>query len=151
MQCNLRVDKDVKDYVLKTGLLVNFFYAFANHFYTLKIDLINLQSDGWLRNKYKELVIASYEFRISDLNKSPVDSDASITLPKRKFDSKQLGLIPNGQKFSRPPTLQLLVVDITRIDAVIVYNTNCDITEDRPYPEDWSMKEYNTALTAFTC
>jgi hypothetical protein len=119
----------------------------ANHFYTLKIDLINLQSDGWLREKYKELVIASYEFRISDLNKSPFHSDGSITLPIPKFDSKKLGLIPTGQTFSSPPTLHLMIVNMTRIDAMIVYNPNRDITEDRPYPEDYSMKEYNTVLT----
>jgi len=30
---------------------------------------------------------------------------------------------------------------------MIVYNPNRDITEDRPYPEDYSMKMYNTVLT----
>jgi len=68
----------------------------ANHFFTLKINLINLKSDGWLQEKFKEFVIASYEFRISDLNKPPFNSDGSITLPIPKFDSKKLGLIPNG-------------------------------------------------------
>jgi len=40
-----------------------------------------------------------------------------------------------------------MIVDMTRIDAMIVYNPNREITEDRPYPEDYSMKEYNTVLT----
>ena len=65
MRCYLRLVKDQKDYGFETRLLVNFLMPVANHFYTLNIDLINLQSDGWLREKYKELVITSYEFRIA--------------------------------------------------------------------------------------
>ena len=118
-----------------------------NHFFTLKVEILNLQADGWLREKYKELVIASYEIKISDLNKPPFSGDGSISLPIPKFDAKKLGLIPNGQSVEGNGRLHMSIEDMTRIDALIVYNPNRDISEDRPYTQDYSIKDFNTVLT----
>ena len=45
------------------------------------------------------------------------------------------------------PLLVLKVVDMTRLDSSIVYNPNRGINEDRPWNEDYSIKDINTVLT----
>ena len=49
----------------------NVYLPIANHFFTLKIEVINLHADGWLRGNFKEVVLQTYEIRIPDLNKEP--------------------------------------------------------------------------------
>lgn len=39
------------------------------------------------------------------------------------------------------------IIDMTRADAMIVYNPNRDIFEDRPYIYDYSIKDVQVALT----
>ena len=41
------------------------------HFFTLKIEVLNVLSDGWFREHSRENVIASYEVRLPDINKEP--------------------------------------------------------------------------------
>ena len=124
-----------------------FYVPIANHFFTLKIELINLQSDGWLREHFIEKVLASYEIRIPDLNKAPFQADGTVILPIPKFDYKKCGLTPSGVATKGEATLELKIVDMTRIDAMIVYNPNRNIMEDRPYTYDYSFKQANTVLT----
>lgn len=72
-----------------------FYIPVANHFFTLKIEILNLHSDGWLTEHFKEHVIASYQIRIPDINKAPFDEDGNLALPiimKEKVDYKKLGL-----------------------------------------------------------
>lgn len=65
----------------------------ANNFFTLKIEVINIQSDGWLREHFKEHVIASYQIRLPDINKEPFDSEGNLVLPlPEKIEYKKLGL-----------------------------------------------------------
>jgi len=59
----------------------SFYLPLANHFFTIKVEVINLHADGWLREHFKESVLASYDIRIPDLNKEPFKSDGSIRLP----------------------------------------------------------------------
>jgi hypothetical protein len=40
-----------------------------------------MHADGWLREHFKESVLATYEIRIPDLNKEPFKPDGSIRLP----------------------------------------------------------------------
>jgi hypothetical protein len=68
----------------------------ANHFFTLKIEVINLTADGWLREHFKEHLITSFEIRVPDINKEPFKSDGSIRLPITKIDPKKCGLILIG-------------------------------------------------------
>lgn len=37
-----------------------FFVPVANYWFTIKIELINLQPEGWLREVYHEKVIATF-------------------------------------------------------------------------------------------
>ena len=43
--------------------------------------------------------------------------------------------------------LFLKVVDLTRLDASIMYNPNRKIVEDRPWNDDYSFKDISTLLT----
>ena len=123
------------------------FIPIANNFFTLKVDIINVTADGWLREHFKEHIIASFDIRIPDLKKEPFKSDGSIRLPFSKVDYKKLGLVLIGQ-VQGASYLEIQLVDMTRGDAMIVYNPNRDITaEERTYKADYSIKEANVVLT----
>jgi hypothetical protein len=72
------------------------FIPIANNFFTLKVDIINVTADGWLREHFKEHIIASFDIRIPDLKKEPFKPDGSIRLPFSKIDYKKLGLVQIG-------------------------------------------------------
>ena len=55
----------------------------ASHFFTLKIELINLESVGFFSEKHKEHVLETYEIRIADINKDPFQKDGTLVLPVR--------------------------------------------------------------------
>lgn len=118
----------------------SFYLPVANHFFTLKVEVINLHADGWVRAHFKESVIASYEIRIPDLNKEPFKADGSIRLPVACFDYKKCGLSKIGP-INSVAFLEMQIVDMTRADAMIVYNPNREIFEDRPYNADYSVKD----------
>jgi len=46
-----------------------FYIPIANHFFTLRIEIINLESVGFFRENFREHVLESYEIRLPDLNK----------------------------------------------------------------------------------
>ena len=48
-----------------------FFIPVANHFFTLKIELVNLESVGFFKETFKEHILESYEIRLPDINKDP--------------------------------------------------------------------------------
>lgn len=50
-----------------------FYIPTPNNFSTLKIEVMNLQSDGWFKEHFKENLIASYEIRLPDIKKEPFD------------------------------------------------------------------------------
>ena len=58
----------------------SFYIPVANHWFTIKVEVINYLSDGWLREKYTEKVIASFEIRITDLHKPPFNSKGFVDL-----------------------------------------------------------------------
>ena len=41
------------------------------HFFTLKVEILNMLADGWFREHSRENVIDSFEIRIPDINKEP--------------------------------------------------------------------------------
>ena len=114
----------------------------ANNFFTLKIEVISINNDGWLREHYKEHVVASYEIRLPDINKEPFDKDGYLVLPlPDKLDHKKMGLTPNPNVLQDKQALfYVRVVDMTRLDSMIVYNPNREITEDRPWVHDYAIK-----------
>ena len=61
--------KTIKD--SKLEFKQGFYIPIANHFFTLKIELINMESVGFFRENLKEHVIETYEIRLSDINKDP--------------------------------------------------------------------------------
>ena len=61
--------KTIKD--SKLDFKQGFYIPIANHFFTLKIELINMESVGFFRENLKEHVIETYEIRLSDINKDP--------------------------------------------------------------------------------
>jgi hypothetical protein len=64
----------------------------------LKIEVINLQNDGWLRDHVKEHTLATYEIRLPDIDKAPFDFHGYIKLPIGKFtDFKKYGLKPQPE------------------------------------------------------
>ena len=66
-----------------------------NTYNTLKVEVINSLNDGWLRNHVKDVVIASFEIRLPDIDKDPFDANGYIKLPvggESNFDYKKLGL-----------------------------------------------------------
>ena len=72
-----------------------FYIPAPNNFSTLKIEVLNLQSDGWFKEHFKENLIASYEIRLPDINKEPFDQYGNIALPIPVVKKpKELGLIP---------------------------------------------------------
>lgn len=63
------------------------------HFFTLKVEILNVLADGWFREHSKENVIDSYEIRLPDINKEPFQPDGTLILPlKDKINHKGLGL-----------------------------------------------------------
>ena len=46
-----------------------FYIPIASHFFTLKIEIINVESVGFFRENFKEHVLESYFIRLPDLNK----------------------------------------------------------------------------------
>jgi hypothetical protein len=61
----------------------------------LKIEIINLLNDGWFREHVKEQVIATYDIRLTDIDKEPFDETGFIKLPiSENIDYKKLGLKP---------------------------------------------------------
>ena len=48
-----------------------FYIPVASHFFTLKIELINMESVGFFRENFKEHVLETYNIRIPDINKEP--------------------------------------------------------------------------------
>lgn len=73
-----------------------FFIPVASNFFTLKFEIINLSSDGWLREHFTEHVIASYDIRLPDINKEPFEKDGTLQLPIsiERLDFKKHGLTP---------------------------------------------------------
>ena len=73
-----------------------FFVPVHNHFNTLKVEIINLVNDGWLREHVKEQTIASFDIRLPDIDKEPFDEIGYIKLPilENCMDYKKLGLKP---------------------------------------------------------
>ena len=137
-----------------------FYIPVSNNFFTLKLEVINLSSDGWLREHYSEQILATYQIRIPDINKAPFAPDGSLSLPINilGLDYKKVGLQPNPlppikdefgkiSNVLRQPLIQIKVIDMTRSDACIVYNPNRDIMEDRKYLSDYTVKQMNTVLT----
>lgn len=72
-----------------------FYMPTPSNFCSLKIELLNLQSDGWFKEHFKENLIASYEIRLPDLKKEPFDQYGNIALPIPLVKKpKELGLVP---------------------------------------------------------
>ena len=70
---------------------------------TIKLVVINLQSDGWFKEHFKENVVAAYEIRLPDINKEPFDSEGNIALPIPEIkEPKKLGLVPIERAFEEP-------------------------------------------------
>jgi len=64
--CTKRISDNKYDF--KQG----FYIPVASHFFTLKVDLINMESVGFFRENFKEHILESYEIRLADLNKEPL-------------------------------------------------------------------------------
>ena len=70
-----------------------FYIPVHNHFNTLKIEIINILNDGWFREHVKEQIIASYDIRLTDIDKEPFDENGGIKLPLNEItEYKKLGL-----------------------------------------------------------
>lgn len=70
-----------------------FYIPVANHFFTLKIEIINMESVGFFREKMQEHVLDSYEIRLPDLHQDPFQEDGTLVLPIRPIpDYKKVGL-----------------------------------------------------------
>ena len=52
-----------------------------NHFNTLRIEILNLLNDGWFREHVKEQVVASFDMRLTDIDKEPFDENGYVKLP----------------------------------------------------------------------
>ena len=88
-----KVSKDGK-HDFKQG----FYIPVASHFFTLKIELINLESVGFFSEKHKEHVLETYEIRIADINKDPFQKDGTLVLPLRGIaDYQKKGLKLNDE------------------------------------------------------
>lgn len=70
-----------------------FYIPVANYFFTLKVEIINLENTGFFREKFEEHIIESYEIRLPDLNKDPFQRDGTLVLPIKPIqDYRKLGL-----------------------------------------------------------
>ena len=70
-----------------------FYIPIASHFFTLRIEIINVESVGFFRENFKEHVLESYFIRLPDLNKKPFQKDGTLVLPIKPIsDYKKLGL-----------------------------------------------------------
>ena len=70
----------------------SFYTPNSNHFFTIKVEVINTHMSGVLSAKFKESVLATYDIRIPDLRNAPFTDDGSIRLPVTMFDWKKCGL-----------------------------------------------------------
>lgn len=71
------------------------FIPVANNWFSIRIELMNFQTEGWLIENKIEKCLVSYDIRICDLHKPPFGPDGWIKLPVPKFaDSKKMGLTP---------------------------------------------------------
>lgn len=98
---NIFVKISLGPWVLSSRKIINEKLEFNQTFYiptpasfvTLKIELINLQADGWFKEHFKEIILACYEIRLPDINKEPFDEHGNIVLPLPDIkESKKLGL-----------------------------------------------------------
>jgi hypothetical protein len=124
----------------------SFYIPNANHFFTIKVELVNTHMSGVLSAKLKETVLASYEIRIPDLRHAPFDRDGSISLPIPSFDWKKSGLQQIGPQ-EHVSYLEMQITDMTRASASIYFNPNRNMYEDRPYIDDYSIQDIQTVLT----
>jgi len=70
-----------------------FYLPIPHNFATLRVEVINLQSDGWFKEHYRENLVACYDIRLPDINKEPFDPSGYIVLPLPEIkDPKKLGL-----------------------------------------------------------
>ena len=85
--CTKRISDNKYDF--KQG----FYIPVASHFFTLKVDLINMESVGFFRENFKEHILESYEIRLADLNKEPLEKDGTLILPIKPISEyRKLGL-----------------------------------------------------------
>lgn len=100
---NIFVKISLGPWVVQTKRVINdkldfdqtFYIPIPHTFGTLKLEVINLQSDGWFKEHFKENVIVSYEIKYPDINKDPFDSHGNISLPFPEIrEPKKLGLVP---------------------------------------------------------
>lgn len=71
------------------------FIPVHNHFNILKIEVVNILNDGWFTYHTKDQVIESYDIRLLDIDKKPLDENGNIKLPiSELIDYKKLGLKP---------------------------------------------------------
>lgn len=61
----------------------------------MKIEVINMENDGWFREHMKEQVISTFDIRLPDVGKYPFDKNGNIILQiDDVMDIKKLGLKP---------------------------------------------------------
>ena len=79
-------------YVFNQG----FYIPVPHCFITVKIEVIQMESVGWLSRQFREHILESFDFRLPDVNKDPFTEDGSIILPirDRAVDFKKFGLQP---------------------------------------------------------
>jgi hypothetical protein len=60
----------------------------------LRVEVVNLLNDGWFRDHVKENIVASFDIRLPDIDKSPFDEFGFIKLPisEQGLDFKRMGL-----------------------------------------------------------
>eukprot|EP00347_Sterkiella_histriomuscorum_P021039 403335495 len=152
VQCNPFVLTSRKILDSQLDFMQRYYIPVHNHFNTLKIEIINILNDGWFREHVKEQIIATYDIRMTDIDKEPFDENGYIKLPiSELIEFKKVGLRPvqdmENQVKKKQAYLQLRVVDMTRLDSMIVFNPNRDIVEDRRKKQGYSFKEISTVMT----
>jgi hypothetical protein len=106
-QNNISVRLSFNPFVLSTKKILekdldfkqSFYIPVHNHFNTLRVEIINSLNDGWFRDHVKETIIASFDIRMPDIDKSPFDEQGFIKLPiteQSVLDYKRLGLRPTN-------------------------------------------------------
>lgn len=124
-----------------------FFVPKPHNFVTLKLEVVNLQSDGWFKEHFKQYVICSYDIRLPDINKEPFDREGNVSLPVPEVKEPKkmgLGLIEKEKEteskvVARQCMLHVTIKDMTRLDAMISHNPNRDIVEDRKLITEYSI------------
>lgn len=119
-----------------------FIFPIFNRFFSLKVEVIALTGDGWLKQSIKEDVLAEFSIPLADVNqipfiKGPIDLPLSVT--KKVFVDKEQDIMMNFE-----------VEDASSVEAMFVDPPSGYVIENVQATTSASMREMRITIKRLT-